>query len=126
MTSHAILLRPPAEVAPIVAVIGADATLRLVEQLGGVRVKLSNKAGPTSMLVLAIGSDAQQKLAREFGAGSSLNVPLCKPWRVKVLRLRDGLSYSDIARELGMVESTVYRYLNAAGLTDVQGRLLGL
>ena len=123
-STAATLPSPPAELSPLTSVIGAAATLRLVEQMGGLRIKVPSKARTTSALGKTIGHDALRLLVQSYG-GNTLNVPLCKPWRVKVLRLRDGLSYSEIARALHMTERTVYGYLRAAGLTG-QPRLPGL
>ena len=118
------MLRPPAEVRAIATVIGAEATLRLVEQHGGVRIKVPSRARLDSALGRTIGADALRALVEAYG-GNTFNVPLCKRWRVRVLRLRDGLSYSEIARALNMTEGTVYRHLAAAEMVG-QARLPGL
>lgn len=125
MTNRANLLRPPAEVASISSVIGAEATLHLIERMGGLRIEVPSKARPNSALAKTIGAEALVRLVEAYG-GCRLNVPLCKAWRVRVLRVRDGLSYSEIARALHMNERTVYGYLNAAGLVASQPQLPGL
>ncbi len=117
-------LRPPAEMRPIAQVIGPDAALKLVESYGGVRITVPLRAHPRSVLGRAIGAEPLRRLVDVLG-GNRLNVPLCRAWRVRVLRVRDGLSYAEIARSLHMTEGTVYRYLAAADLVD-QARLPGL
>ncbi len=117
-------LRPPVELTPIVTVIGVDATYRLVAGLGGLRIKVPSRARAGSALARTIGAEALRHLVEVYG-GNFINVPLCKVWRVRVLRVRDHLSYSEIARALHMTESTVYRYLAHADLVG-QDRLPGL
>ena len=120
---HALLLRPPAEVAPIVAVIGADATLRLIEQLGGMQGEAaqSRPARPASSRG-TIGADALRCSLLVDAYRRRQHVSTCRcasRGACKVLRLRDGMSYSPRSREsLAWSKRTVYRYLNAAGMTD--------
>ena len=109
---------PPAELSWLTDAIGAEATLRLIEEHGGTRLyvpKEPNQGTPIAHLVGLVGA---QRLASAFG-GDYLKVPLAKNWRVRLYRAR-GDSYSAIARRVGMTESAVGRILSAAGVTQNQ------
>ena len=108
-------IRPPAEIVALIAVIGEDATLRLVETHGGIRTYVPRTVSAKSALAQSIGVEAARGLSREFG-GMKIHPPMVKRWRALVLRQRDGLSYSEIARRLSVDDTTVYKWLNAGGL----------
>ncbi len=101
---------PPAELRYLVEAIGAEATLVLIEKLGGTRLYVPGSPGEGSTLVKAIGSEAARGLARAF-AGEYLKIPSCKYWRARVYQRR-GMSYNAIALALGCGQSAVHRYLS--------------
>lgn len=109
---------PPAELAHLSDVIGADATLRLIEAYGGTRLYIPKEPAEDTLLAQVVGLRAAWAMARPFG-GDYLRVPLARAWRVMVYRGR-GDSYAAIARRLGMTESTVGKILQAAGATQKQ------
>ena len=108
-------IRPPDELAALIALIGEDATLRLVEGHGGVGVYVPHTVSLKSTLARSVGMEAARRLSQEFG-GSRIHPPMCKRWRALLLRHRDGLSYAEIARRLSIDVSTVYKWLNKGGL----------
>jgi hypothetical protein len=114
---------PPAELAFLADTIGARATLALIEAHGGTRVKIPKTVNQGSALARAIGLDAARGLAAWRG-GETVKVPLAKPWRIRLYRA-EGLSYTQIARRLGIGESAVHKYLKLGGLTAAQPDLFG-
>ena len=109
-------IRPPKEVAPLVALIGEAATLALLEHYAGTRVQIPARVTERSALARAIGLRAARRLGAEM-AGTKLSVPLAKRWRILHLR-QAGLSYAALARRVGTTESVVYRTLADHGMTD--------
>lgn len=103
---------PPAEAAWLSEVIGAEATLRLVEGRGGVALYIPHEVNQGSPLAQMIGLDAARRLAASYG-GEHRVVPLLRWWRVRVERAR-GLTDRAIARRLVMTEAHVSRLLRAA------------
>lgn len=114
---------PPAELAFLTDRIGAEMTLRLIEQHGGTRLHVAKAPTPGSKLARDIGHDAALALAKVWG-GDYLKVPLAREWRARVYQSRGG-SYAKIARRLGVTEGTVWGYLNQAGMTNRQADLFG-
>lgn len=114
----------PAELRELTSLIGIPATFRLIELRGGTRVRVPKSVNQGRMLAREIGLTAARLLAERWG-GDDLKVPLARHWRARVYRAR-GDSYSQIARRLGVSESTVHTYLRAAGLTSVQAEQLDL
>ncbi|GGG30850.1 hypothetical protein GCM10010964_18460 [Caldovatus sediminis] len=106
---------PPAELSRLAALIGGEATLRLIEAHGGTRIFVPARPNQGHPLARTIGLEAARALAAEWGS-TWLKVPLCRHWRVRVYRAR-GESYKAIARRLGMDESGVWRILHAARMT---------
>ena len=113
-------LRAPAELSHIADVIGVEATLRLVEELGGTEVYVARDVKPTSPLAVAIGAEAAQQLARAVAsqhhaawATGYLRVPLARAWRIHAYAAQ-GLTNTAIARRMGMTQSGVWRALRGA------------
>jgi len=104
-------VRPPAELAWLTDVIGAAATLVLIEARGGTRVYVPHATRTDTPLVREIGLDAARKLADAF-AGNVISVPVARAWRVRHYRA-GGLSYAAIAHKLGCHEDTVWRLLRS-------------
>lgn len=109
---------PPAELAWLTSVIGADATLRLIEAHAGTRVYVPKEANQGSAARLGLSLMAARLLSARFG-GEHILVPIARAWRVRVYRAA-GLAYPAIARRLGITERAVGRILTDAGLTQRQ------
>jgi hypothetical protein len=104
-------LRPPAEVAYLVEVLGLDATLDLMEKRGGTRLYVPRHFDPSMDLAQEFGAVAARALVARWGDGvNALKVPLCKWWRARIYGER-GMSYPAIALALGCSETSVWRYL---------------
>ena len=114
---------PPAELSRITGAIGAAATLALIEAHGGTPVRLPKSVTQGSAIARAIGLDAARALVAWHGAGD-LKVPLAKYWRIRIYRA-EGLSYTEIARRLGIGTSAVHKHLQMASLTQAQPDLFG-
>ncbi len=100
----------PAELEWLIAPIGEDGTLALIEARGGTRVYVPARPDAGCELARIIGLPAAQALALHFG-GEHIRVPLARgkwagAWRARIYHAR-GLSYPAIARRLGVVENTV-------------------
>lgn len=121
MTGAAI--RPPAEISWLVQILGEDGALRLIEEAGGTRIYVSAAPDITSSLSLMIGRENAQRMADALLAhkagGIYLKIPLVRAWRIRLYRSK-GYTHRDIARALGVHESTVERHLKAAEMTGQQ------
>lgn len=109
---------PPAELAWLTDLIGADATLRLIEEHAGTRVYVPKEVNQGATARLGLSLPAARALSARFG-GEHILVPLARAWRVRVYRAA-GLTYPAIARRLGVTERAVGRILTDAGLTQQQ------
>lgn len=109
---------PPAELAWLTAIIGADATLRLIEEHGGTRVYVPKDANQGAAARLGIPLQAARDLAGRFG-GEYIHIPIARAWRVRLYRAAGG-TYPAIAKRLGVTERAVGRILTDAGLTQQQ------
>ena len=109
--------RPPAELRALSDLIGDEATLLLVEQLGGNILYVPKQVNQGTRLSRLIGPDAARGLAVRHG-GEHLRIPLAKHWCARVYRRRGG-TIAEIAHRLRVGENTVSRYLSrdrAAGI----------
>lgn len=102
----------------LASLIGAAAALRLIEAHGGTRLYVPRQIEESPRLVEMLGIDGARRLSAEYG-GDYLKVPLARMWRAARYRA-EGLSYAQIARRLGCTESTVWRHLAAADLTQLE------
>ena len=109
-------VRPPAELAWLTDVLGAAATLVLVEKRGGTRVYVPREVTQASVIAREIGLQEARALSGAF-AGDTITVPVARHWRVRHYRAA-GLSYADSARKLGCHEDTVWRLLRSAAQTS--------
>jgi len=106
------LPRAPAELAWAAELIGAEATLALVEAYGGIALYVPREVNQASPLALAIGLPAARALAQAHG-GEDWIVPLVKWWRARCYRAQ-GLNVREIARRLQMTEKSVSAMLARA------------
>jgi hypothetical protein len=112
-------LPPPThEVERLVAIIGAEATLRLVEARSAARVYVPRTHDPESDLAQLIGDEAAAALTAA-APGDYFKVPVARTWRVLVYASQR-CSYADIARRVGCSQNTVWRILNEHQLTHAQ------
>lgn len=109
---------PPAELAWLTTIIGADAALRLIEEHGGTRLYVPKEVNQRSAARLGIPRAAAQALAECFG-GEHILIPVARAWRVRLYRAR-GMTYPAIARRLGITERAVGRILADARMTQRQ------
>lgn len=117
-------LPPPThEVAHLVALIGPEATLALVERWGGTRLYVPMRADPKSDLWRVVGEDAARYLSERWGR-EQIEVPGGRQWRILAYRAR-GMSHADIARATGCTERNVRRTLARAAEFDAQLDLFG-
>jgi DNA-binding CsgD family transcriptional regulator len=100
----------------LAGIIGADATLALIEARAGLRVHVPKNAGLASGLLSIIGAEATAKLCESFG-GLDVKIPREAGWRIRLYRAR-GHSYSEIAVKVGVSEMHVWRVLREAKLTN--------
>lgn len=93
--------------------IGASLALTLSQKRGGrsLYIPAPARLGPASPVVVLVGPDAAEALARRYG-GAAIAVPLGPGKRARAWELRDaGRSVGQIAAELHCTERTVYNIL---------------
>jgi hypothetical protein len=105
MQPAAPLPPPPAEIAEITDVIGAEAALRLVRAYGGTRLHVPRLVNQGHDLALTIGLDAARRLADAWG-GLRPRIPLARWWQARCLEA-EGRTHREIARELRVAETSV-------------------
>lgn len=96
---------PPAELAHLAELLGAEGLFRLLDTHGGTRLYVPRTPAPASPLAVLLGMAAAEQLAAEWG-GDYLRVPLAKAWMARCLRAR-GYSHGMIARHMRTTENTV-------------------
>ena len=99
----------------LVAVLGREATQKLVAAYGGIRIYVPVRAASESAFAALIGHEAAEALSRYYG-GERFDVPIAKRGqrvlRGEICRLRhDGLPVTAIARALGCTRGYVFRIL---------------
>lgn len=100
----------PAHIQPFVEVLGEDLAEKLLIELGGAPVYVSERPQGRSMAVSLLGQDQAAALARKFGSGM-VKIPNGKPWLIERLSQR-GFPVYEIARRLHMSERAVRARLN--------------
>jgi hypothetical protein len=109
-----VIVLPPAtkEVARFVDLIGADATLKLLEARGGTRLYIADsKEG--GLLAGIVGLDAAEAMRRHFGKGEIM-LPIGRPWRI-LCYIAMGLSGPQAALKSGTSEKVVHSTLQRYG-----------
>lgn len=109
---------PTSEVAHLVQLIGAEATLALVERWGGTRLYLPERPNPDGELWAVVGADAARYLSERYGR-EQIEVPGARQWRILIYRGR-GMTHAQIARATGCTERNVRRTLARAAEGDRQ------
>ena len=109
-------LKVPAHVQPFVDVLGADLTERLVMELGGAPVYLSERPQGRSKAVDVLGVEKTIALARALGPGM-VKIPNAKRWLAARLSSRSVAVY-EIARRLHMSERAVRGWPPPASRTN--------
>lgn len=95
--------------AELLALLGEEAFLALVEAFGGERIPVPGEKESVA-LIAAIGPEAARKLQRVHG-GNKLNVPLARELRARKYRAAE-MDDRQIAKRLGMTVSGVERLFN--------------
>ncbi len=96
----------------LLALVGPDSFLKLVESYGGNRIYVPHGARQDFDYDLSqkIGSEAAEKMMREY-PGLQLRIPLAREFRVKRYN-EDGLSNGEIAVRMVMSRSGVERIIS--------------
>lgn len=105
----------------IEAVLGREATLRLLDRVGGrlIYVRMRPDGGPTDLVSAAIGLDDSRRLSARFG-GEKLSLPVrdspCRGSLARTARIREhaaaGLTAAAIAGLVGCSQRWVNFVLN--------------
>lgn len=101
----------------LVGLIGEAKALALSKDRGGraLSIPAPHRFGPTSPVVVLVGVEAAEVLARRF-TGGRIDVPLGPGKRARVWELREGgRSVAAIAGEMRCTERTVYNILAGPG-----------
>lgn len=108
----------------IASAIGGRAARKLVEKMGGQRIKVPRQIGPDHEIAKAIGEKAATDLACYFH-GTHLQLPaLSAALRRQLVRELGHLTRREIVKRTGYCERQVYRLL-AAKPDRAQGDLFG-
>ncbi|MGE4406442.1 Mor transcription activator family protein [Pseudomonas sp.] len=109
----------PQSAAEIVDVVGVEATLRLVEAWGGVRLYVPQQMPEDHLLVSTLGRGEADQLAERYG-GDTIQIPRClhalravRNCRIRAER-HDGASPALLALRYGLTERQVYAIIAAA------------
>lgn len=103
--------------AQLLALIGDEMTLKLIELYGGTRLYIPN--GPhvgTLTLAQQLSPAAEIALAGEYG-GLQLKIPLAKAWRARIYCQR-GMKHPEVARKLGCHVDAVLAYSRGGADTE--------
>lgn len=113
------------ELASLLELLGTDATIALIEAHGGTRLSVPRNAGAACDVRERIGDESFLRLVQYFG-GAVLTIPLARGWRAAIYRQR-GMTYREIARACGVVESAVYKMLSdpRGAAQRSRGRMIG-
>lgn len=119
MTERAPYPAPPAEVATYVAALGLEDAVKFIEAYGGTEIYIAANPKSRSSVAALVGYPKAKALAA-VADRLPRRVPLVKRWRAQLYRSM-GLKTVEIARRLGVAESTARSYLKdftAPGDTD--------
>lgn len=108
-------IRPPANLAPWVDILGAEGAEACFLTMGGKEIYLTERASGRSELAQRFGVDVAQALAVRLGV-LKVRVPTAKPWLAAMMRAR-GLPVAGIAVTLHVTDVAVRKML-ARGTAD--------
>ncbi len=111
--------KPPAQIAPYVAILGPDLTLTFLLRFGGGQLNIGENPREDSKLAQLVGLERAKALAQI--PARQRQVPLAKPWTAQYLRFK-GVSVSEIARTVRASETAVRRWLARADERMAQGK----
>lgn len=105
----------PDSLADVVEIIGIEATLSLVEKLGGTRVYIPDGMSPSHHLVRLVGHKAAYALANAM-PGETVDLPRCvnavRAARDAQIRAeRDSSTVRNLALKYGLTERQIYSIL---------------
>lgn len=109
--------KPPAQIAPIVEILGLDLTVKFLLAFGGAELSVSDKPRASSHLVGVVGFDNAVALAK-INHILQRRVPLAKPWTAARLHFT-GMPVAQIARTLHVSDVTVRNYLAKFAPKDI-------
>ncbi len=102
----------PANIAPLVDVLGVDGTVRFLLFLGGAELHIARHPRPRSRLVQVVGAEKAQQLA-DVSHLLPTRIPVAKPWLAATLHAK-GLPVAEIARTLHVSDVSVRSMLRRA------------
>jgi hypothetical protein len=98
---------PPPEIEELVACLGPELAMTLVELRGGTRLHVPGLAGmKRSFLLDVLGEEPLRRLAQVMG-NAVIRVPIVREWRARMYLHAGGRSHSEIARLVGGTEKWV-------------------
>lgn len=108
----------PGILSEIADAAGLPAALALAARAGGteIYVPLADHLTPDHWLVALVGADAARAIARRWGGGGGILIPLgpagsrARIWRAIAKALDAGYSAAEAARRAGVHQRTVYRH----------------
>nr|WP_278437068.1 transposase family protein [Brucella anthropi] len=98
-------LRPPAQIAVFVDVLGLELTIEFLLAFGGSPIQLSARPQAGSLLSEILSLEQISALAKKTGGGWH-RVPTCKPFLCSYFSAKN-MSVSAIARKLHITDTTV-------------------
>ncbi len=101
--------QPPAQIAPLVEVLGPELTVRFLLRFGGVELAIPSVPKGRSRLEALVGTDKVKALAKVAHLLPA-RVPLCNAWASAAL-FSQGMPVSEIARQVRISDVTVRNYV---------------
>lgn len=105
--------KPPAHIAPYVAILGVDMTVEFLLNFGGAELYLAEDPKGRSRLAALVGVENAKAMAAQSHL-MQRRVPLAKPW-VSAVLARRGKSTAEIARTLHVSDVSVRNWMNKLG-----------
>lgn len=101
-------IRPPAQIAAIVEILGQDDAFDFLYDYGGAPIYLAGNPGARNPLVKRFGRERVIRLSEALGGPGNFYVPVAKSWMMRVLASR-GLGRFEIARRMRVSHVSVRR-----------------
>ena len=118
----------PPQMRRLIAVLGFDATIKLLRERGGRRIWVPKTAAGDRVLAQVVGHRALEALVEHY-AGEMLELPSDEKLliqmrnRMLVARRAEGASYAELAQEFGVSRRWAIELCNTAREDQRQGRL---